>query len=80
MSYRTKVKSDSNGTLVDLPLDAETVKGEDVVNTKQTKLTTTSVSDGTINKVIGFDSNGNIVKATQSGGSGGSTVTFVDWS
>ena len=45
---------------------------------KQDSLTTTSVSDGTIDKVIGFDSNGNIVKATQS--SGGATITFVDWS
>lgn len=37
-------------------------------SSKQDSLTTTSVTDGTIDKVIGFDSNGNIVKATQSGG------------
>ena len=36
----------------------------------QDKLTTTNVSDGTINKNIGFDSQGNIVKATPSGGGG----------
>lgn len=35
MSYRPTIKSDASGTLTDLPLDAETVKGEDVVATKQ---------------------------------------------
>jgi len=34
MSYRPKQKIDSQGTILDLPLDAETVKGVDVVNTK----------------------------------------------
>ena len=30
MSYRPQIKSNSSGTLTDLPLDAETVKGVDV--------------------------------------------------
>lgn len=38
----------------------------------QNKLTTTSVNDGTIEKNIGFDSNGNIVKAPSGGGGGAS--------
>jgi len=39
---------------------------------KQNTLTTSSVNDGTINKVIGFDSNGNLVKDE---GGGGSAIT-----
>lgn len=39
------------------------------LNGKQDKLTTTSVEDGTINKAIGFDSLGNIVKGSAGGGS-----------
>lgn len=39
------------------------------LNGKQDKLTTTSVEDGTINKSIGFDSLGNIVKGSTGGGS-----------
>lgn len=38
---------------------------------KQNTLTTSSVNDGTINKAIGFDSNGNVVK----GEAGGSSIT-----
>lgn len=38
MSYRPRVKTDTSGNKIDFPLDAETVKGEDVVNTKQDKL------------------------------------------
>lgn len=34
------------------------------IEAKQDQLTTTSVSDGTINKSIGFDSNNNLVKGT----------------
>ena len=37
MSYRPKVKSDSTGTITDLALDAETVKGVDVVTQLQNK-------------------------------------------
>lgn len=37
MSYRPKVKSDNQGTVTDLPLDAETVKGVDVVAQLQNK-------------------------------------------
>ena len=35
---------------------------------KQNALTTSSVNDGTINKAIGFDNNGNLIKGTVSGG------------
>ena len=38
MSYRPQIKSNSSGALTDLAIDAETVKGVDVVNTKQDKL------------------------------------------
>lgn len=44
----------------------------------QEKLTTTSVSDGTIVKVIGFDSLGNVIKGTVE--ASGSQVSIVDWS
>ena len=44
---------------------------------KQDMLTTSSVNDGTLTTNIGFDCNGNLVKG--SGGSGGVTITFVDW-
>lgn len=37
MSYRPKVKGDAQGTITDLPLDAETVKGVDVVTQLQNK-------------------------------------------
>ena len=37
-------------------------------NEKQAKLTTTYVNDGTINKSIGFDVSGNLVKGTVGGG------------
>ena len=40
-----------------------------LLNGKQNALTTSSVNDGTIDKNIGFDSQGNIVKQTSSGGS-----------
>lgn len=43
-------------------------------NGKQNALTTSSVSDGTINKSIGFDSQGNIVKGSAGGGGGGSQL------
>ena len=39
------------------------------LNGKQDKLTTTSVEDGTIDKAIGFDNLGNIVKGSAGGGS-----------
>lgn len=39
------------------------------LNGKQDKLTTTSVEDGTIDKSIGFDNLGNIVKGSAGGGS-----------
>ena len=54
-----------------------TTSDKNIWNGKQDALTTTSVSDGTLDKVIGFDSNGYVVKGTPSGGS---TVTFVRWS
>ena len=40
-------------------------------NGKQNALTTTSVNDGTIDKSIGFDSQGNIVKGSAGGGGSG---------
>ena len=46
-------------------------------NDFQEPLTTSSVSDGTIAKNIGFDSNGNIVKQTPSGGGGGTDLTTL---
>ena len=44
MSYRPKVKSDSTGTITDLALDAETVKGVDVIAELQKIPTETTVS------------------------------------
>lgn len=41
-SYRPKIKLDNNNNLSDLKLDAETVKGVDVVKSKQDKLTSGS--------------------------------------
>ena len=41
---------------------------------KQNALTTSSVNDGTIDKTIGFDSQGNIVKGSAGGGGGGSQL------
>ena len=38
---------------------------------KQSALTTSSVSDGTVDKAIGFDSQGNLIKGAISGGDGG---------
>lgn len=42
----------------------------------QEELTTSSVDDGTVDKAIGFDSNGNLVKGPVSSG-GGSTVVAI---
>ena len=47
----------------------KTLATTDDVATKQNTLTTSSVNDGTLNKAIGFDANGNLVKGT-AGGSG----------
>ena len=49
-------------------------------NGKQDALTTSSVNDGTIDKSIGFDSQGNIVKGSAGGGgaiSGGYTLSIT---
>lgn len=43
-------------------------------NGKQNALTTSSVNDGTIDKTIGFDSQGNIVKGSAGGGGGGTQL------
>lgn len=51
-------------------VDGESVGGWD---DKQDALTTSSVNDGTVNKAIGFDSNGNIVK-----GEAGGKVEVID--
>lgn len=69
MSYRPKVKSDSTGTITDLALDAETVKGVDVIAELRKIPTETTVSGwgftknvGTVTKVNNTspDSNGNV--------------------
>ena len=69
MSYRPKVKSDSTGTITDLALDAETVKGVDVIAELQKIPTEATVSGwgftknvGTVTKVNNTspDSNGNV--------------------
>lgn len=65
-----------NQTEIDLMLenkaDADDVytktATDTLLNGKQNALTTSSVNDGTIDKNIGFDSQGNIVKQTASGG------------
>lgn len=69
MSYRPKVKSDSTGTITDLALDAETVKGVDVIAELRKIPTESTVSGwgftkntGTVTKVNNTspDSNGNV--------------------
>jgi len=52
MSYRPKVKSDSTGTITDLALDAETVKGVDVVAQLQNKSNVGHTHD---NRYVRFD-------------------------
>lgn len=47
----------------------------DALATKQDTLTTSSVSDGTLDTAIGFDSNGDLVKGT-AGGGGGLTLVW----
>lgn len=73
-SYRPKIKSDANGTLTDLGLDAETVKGVDVV----TQLTTLSNSIPTETTVEnwGFIKNGiTTVNSTAPDANGNVNVT-----
>ena len=48
------------------------------LSTKQDTLTTSSVSDGTLDKAIGFDSNGNLVKGSAGGGITYYTYTGTD--
>lgn len=52
MSYRPKVKGDAQGTVTDLPLDAETVKGVDVVAQLQNKSNVGHTHD---NRYVRFD-------------------------
>lgn len=52
----------------------EQVKLQDLLALKQKQLTTASVPDGTLDKSIGFDSNGDLVK----GAAGSTTVTAAD--
>ena len=47
----------------------------DLQSGKQDKLTTTNVGDGTIDKVIGFDNGGTVVKGTIEGGTKWTVVT-----
>lgn len=54
-------------------LDTFKTKIESEINDKQDKLTTSSVSSGTINQAVGFDSQGNLVRGTLSQG-----ITFVE--
>ena len=63
-----KKLTDINNNDIQVESAIKDAKGQSIHSTYQEKLTTTSVSDGTINKVIGFDTNGDIVKGTQSGG------------
>lgn len=46
-------------------------------NNKQDALTTSSVNTGTIETAIGFDSNGNLVRGTVSGGGGTDNIQIV---
>lgn len=48
-------------------------------NGKQDALTTSSVNDGTIDKSIGFDSQGNIIKGNAGGGGGGVSIPLFDY-
>lgn len=66
MSYRPKIKTNTSGGLTDFPLDAETVKGVDVVTTKQDLLVDSGVNQNI--KTL----NGNSIL-----GSGDLTITAV---
>lgn len=55
MSYRPKIKTSTSGTIIDFPLDAETVKGVDVVNIKLSK--NSPITASTKCKIT-YDSNG----------------------
>ena len=46
-------------------------------NNKQDALTKTNVSSGTLDEAIGFDSNGNLVRGTVSGGGGTDNIQIV---
>lgn len=63
-----KKLTDINNNDIQVESAIKDAKGQSIHSTYQEKLTTTSVSDGTINKAIGFDTNGDIVKATPSSG------------
>lgn len=66
MSYRPKIKTNTSGGLTDFPLDAETVKGVDVVNTKQDLLVDS-----------GADQNIKTINGSSILGSGDLTITAV---
>lgn len=65
-----KKLTDINNNDIQVDSAIKDAKGQNIHSTYQEKLTTSNVSDGTIDKSIGFDTNGNIVKGTASGGSG----------
>ena len=81
-TFRALVKEDiplaseiatSGGTTTSLVTTGEKY----IWDNKQDALTTTNVSSGTLNEAIGFDSNGNLVRGTVSGGGGTDNIQIV---
>ena len=72
MSYRPYQKTTAQGGLTDLPLDAETVKGVDVVNTKQDTLVS-GTNIKTVNNTSLLGSGNVSVQPTITGGA--TTIT-----